>query len=179
MAFWDAETTFKTLIGLALAASAKYLFTKIKPGYIAIKKWLKVAEKVDELHKEAATLKSAQLAMHHINKDPIFLTNPKGEVTFVNAAWLNMTGIGDSRDAIGFGYLRAIPHEDLEYIKRQSDTLQEHPSPFSGKIRFKHIHTGDIYVTDCRSELIFNHEQKHVETIGRLYVIEVIKYKQS
>jgi PAS domain S-box-containing protein len=84
-----------------------------------------------------------------------YLTNDKGEVTYVNAAYLDLTGFEDSRDAHDFGYLDSVPDEDRERILKEHDFTKQHPSRSAGKIRVRQIGTGKLIECRCKITPIY------------------------
>jgi hypothetical protein len=70
------------------------------------------------------------------------------------------------------GYLLAIPEADRIKIEAQGEWLTQHPSPFSGEITFRHIHTGKLIKTYCRTEIVYDYENNFHQTVGRLDIIE-------
>lgn len=56
-----------------------------------------------------------QLASLHMNPNPVFETNHKGEVIFVNTAYKKCFGI-DSRDAIGMGWVNIIDPDTRQEV---------------------------------------------------------------
>lgn len=167
---WDwAIDTFKTLIGAAIIYVANWLREKFKPTLKHLKRINEVSDRVDVMESDLLVMKSRQMALIDVDHRPIFIMNSKNEVVKVNSAWLEMTGMKTEKEALGFGYLQAIPEEDREMIQERSDFFLEHPSPYSGEVRFKNVHTKEIIIAYCRSEF-FNKDQKLYETIGMLHI---------
>lgn len=163
---WAADL-FKTLIGTAAVFSANWIRKKFKPTMKHLKRISEVSDRVDGLETKVMMIEGRQHALMYIDPRPIFVLNSKNEVKSVNPAWLEMTGMQTEKDALGFGYLRAIPEEDRDMMMEQAETFLEHPGAFSGEVKFKNVKTGTIIITYCRSEIVLNKELV-VETIGIL-----------
>lgn len=144
---------------------------RFKPSLKGAKRMYGVIDEVDVLKKEVGVLKDLIQKILYTAPDPIFKVNNKGEVIFVNPAWLQMTGVRTEKDAFGFGFMKAIPEDDRDAMVDQSEMLTKHPSAFEGEIRFQHLVTDDIILTICRSEPVF-YNGEHIETIGRLTIIK-------
>lgn len=170
---WDwAIDTFKGLIVAAITWVVIHLRKQAKPLIKSLKKLSKIIETTEELRNRVAVLESEKQALYDIIKDPLFVLKPNGEVKYANNAYAKEFGFHDPRDAYGFGYMAIIPDEDREKIERQSEQSTEHPSPFEGQIRFKHRQTGAIIITECRTALFFDTDNKLIGTLGRLYIID-------
>lgn len=175
---WDTQTTFTALLIAGLGTCGGYIFKQIAPGYKSWKKFLKKLHRVEDLdlmETRLEILENTFVAWYDILEDPIYKTSPSGEVTYVNAAWLEMTGITDSKNAFGFGYMAAIPDEDFAKIERLHDLHQAHPSSFRGNVRFKNVQTGEIITTRCKAALVYDFKDNLIETIGRIYILKIIK----
>ena len=130
---------------------------------------LKVASK---LHfKESFILRAKQMALVYCAPDPIFISNSQGEVTFVNPAWLNMTGMPTASDAYGYGYIKVVHPINKKSIQDDGELLIKHPSSYENVVIFQHFKTKKAIHTICRSEPIRDEEGNLVETIGRLSII--------
>ena len=144
-----------------------FIAKKIKPVVRLAKRVAVVSDRVDELENKVEIVEKRQFALIYVDTRPIFIMNKKNEVTHVNTAWLEMTEMQSEREALGFGYLQAIPEEDKEMMMDRSEIFLEHPSAFSGNVRFKKVKTGKIITVHCRSELINQNEMLY-ETVGIL-----------
>lgn len=167
---WDYSDTFKGLIAGAIGWIATKAVKKLNPAYKALLKFLRVAKKADEIHITTNVLKSSLVALYHVDKDPIFLLNKNGELTYCNPAWVELTGM-EQNDAKGYGYSRAIHPDDRDRMDKERTDIINHPAPFFGTVKFKHMKTGEMIVVICRTELIYNGTEL-VETLGRLYIIK-------
>lgn len=168
---WEwKEDTFKGLIAIILGWGGAYLGKKTKLIYSHFRDLMQVNSKVTELETEFSILQDRQRGLMRTDPIPIYITNEKGEVTFVNAAWMEMTGFRDSEDVKGYGFMRCIPDEDVAKTKERGEMLRDHPSTFFGEVRFKNVQTGNLIITNCMRELVFNDKGCLVETIGRIYI---------
>lgn len=165
------EDLLKLGIAGICAWVGNYIRKNAVPFYKQVIILAKLAARVEIMERRIYIAESKQMVILYTSTDPSFITNTKGEVVFVNPAWLDMTGISTANDAYGFGYMQAIPIEDREALREQSEILVDHPGPFSGAVRFKNVRSGDIIDTLCRSEIV-RFEGIPVETVGRLYVIK-------
>lgn len=167
---WDWSDTFKGLIATVVGFVGSRSVKKMKPSYRQFIKFLAVAKKTDEIHVTTTVLKASLLALYNVDKDPIFILNPKGELTYCNPAWVELTGM-EANEAKGFGYSRAIHPDDKERMAKERDDIINHPAPFFGRVKFKHMETGETIVVICRTELIYNGTEL-IETLGRLYILK-------
>lgn len=136
-------------------------------------------KRLEELNTLIYIANAEHMALAYCAPDAIFITNEKAEVIFVNPAWLLMTGIPTTKDAYGFGYLRVIHKECMEFVKENTKSLVEHPGSFDNYIIFQHYHTKAKITTLCRSEPIFDDKGVLRKTIGRVTVISVEEYKKA
>lgn len=143
----------------------KFVSKKINPFIKQFKRVAEVSGRVDEIERELDIVTQRQFALIYVDTRPIFILNKKGEVSHVNAAWLEMTEMQNERDALGFGYMQAIPEEDRDDMMGKSEMFTQHPGSFAGEIRFKKVKSKQIITTYCRSEVIKNDETLY-ETIG-------------
>jgi len=147
----------------------KFVSKKLTPFIKQFKRVAVVSGRVDKIEKELDIVTKRQFALIYVDTRPIFILNKKGEVIHVNAAWLEMTEMQNERDALGFGYMQAIPDADKEMMMDRSEMFLEHPGSFSGEVRFQKIRSKQIITTYCRSEVIKNNETLY-ETIGILSI---------
>lgn len=169
---WDwVIDTAKGLIALIIAWAANYLRKQAKPIVLAVKKIGNIVKIVNTLESKQAILASEQLAFYHISKNPIYIIDNTGGVTYVNPAWVAMAGFRDDRDAHGYGYMRAVHPEDRDEIERQRALLEKKQSSFQGRVRFKNLQTTKTIIADCISELVYNDKGEVIKTIGTLYII--------
>lgn len=147
----------------------KFVSKKLNPFIKEIKRVAGASDRVDKLESELDIVTKRQFALIYIDTRPIFIINKKGEVSHVNAAWLEMTEMQSERDALGFGYMQAIPEEDKEMMIDRSEMFLDHPGSFSGEVRFQKVRSRQIITTYCRSEIIKDNETLY-ETIGILSI---------
>lgn len=161
------ETAFVGVLGLI----GLWLVKKSKPLYNMAKRVYGLMQELDILKKDVGIVKDRQLKVLYTSSHPVFIVNPKGEVIFVNPAWLEMTGIRTEKDAFGFGFLKVIPEKNREAMIEQNELLSKHPSAFEGEVEFQNLITDEIILTICRSEPVF-YNGEHIETIGILTIIK-------
>lgn len=165
---WDWKIdSFKILMAGLIGWGGKEVAKRFLPVVNVVKR----VYKIEELEQESAITKSKLMAILHISTDPMFISNPKGELIYVNPSWSEMTGI-DSNDAHGLWFSVAVhPDSEIE-MKKRGDMSVLHTSPYFGLISYKHADTGKIIKTYCRSELVHDKEDKHIETVARLSIIK-------
>jgi PAS domain S-box-containing protein len=160
---WDwVIDTAKGLIAVGIAWLANYLRKQAHPMLQALKKLGNIVKIINTIEEKQSIISSEQLAFYHISKNPIFIIDNVGAITYVNPAWVEMAGFRDDRDAHGYRYLLAVHPEDRVEVERQK-ILQ-------GRVRFKNLQSGKIIITECMSELVYNNKGEVVKTIGILYV---------
>jgi PAS domain S-box-containing protein len=168
---WDwVIDSAKGVIAVLIAWSAGYLRKQAKPMIEALKKIGNIVKIVNQFDTKQAITASELLAFYHIQKNPIYIIDERGAITYVNPAWVNMAGFRDDREAYGLGYLRAVHPDDREELERQRAMLEKVQSSFQGMVRFKNLQTGAIIYADCSSELVYDDKGKVVKTIGILHI---------
>lgn len=160
---WDwAVDTFKGLIAIAVAWLANYLRKQAKPSLLAVRKMSNIVKIIQDIEKQQAINASKFSALIHISRQPVYIIDTTGAVTYVNQAWVDLTGFKDDKDAYGFGYLRAVHSDDRKEIER-------HSSSFNGLVRFRNLKTDQVIICDCVSETFCDDKGKVAGTIGTLY----------
>lgn len=134
------------------------------------------SKKIADLENDIYIANAKQMALVYCAPDAVFVNNNKGEVIFVNPAWLDLTGMPTAKDAYVYGYMRVIHKENIDWVKENNKSLAEHPSSFDNYIIFQHYKTRAKITTLCRSEPIFDNKGVVQETIGRLTVISIEDY---
>jgi len=164
-------------MAILATAIANYARKKAIPFFKFVKKCIGIIEKLEKLENKNAISESNFRAFMNILKTPIFITNLKGEVTYVNRAWLRFTGLQFS-DSMGFSYLSVIPlavstdDKYQEKIEKLINRLILHPSSWEGEIIFQPKGTAELIKTICRTELIYDENKEQVETIWSLDIIK-------
>ena len=174
---WKREWNEKIFVGVITFLGGIFV-KKARPTWNQLKRLANSSDDIDRIRREILELKkNNELTNERLEKlmytseNPIFITNNEGEVISVNLAYLEMTGIRTYKDALGIGYMQAIPHSNRDYMKEQMELFAEHPSSFIDQLVFQHISNGNIIVTKCRSEpILFDDEL--FETIWRLTIIK-------
>lgn len=178
---WKAEiyTAGKWLGAFVVTWGFNQVRKKWKPFYANLKKFIRQTERVDALEiitKKNATeievINNTILGIFDLENYPIFINDNDGELVFVNSQWLKTLGFSDPNDALGSGFMIAIPELDRDRIESQARRLQKNPSPFRGVVNFIHTQTGAPIKMFCRTEVIFDYSNNYIKTIGRLDVIE-------
>jgi len=167
---WKEKGTETVFVGI-IAFLGSIFVKKFRPAWKEIKRIAALADTVDELKKEAAISKAREIAIFDTETDPIFILNEKGEVKYVNTAWLQMTGMRTQTDAYGMGYMRVIPEKDRERISEQNEMLNKHPSSSEDSMVFEHFVTKEHILTIYRSQPVF-YNGTLVETVGRIKIID-------
>lgn len=131
-----------------------------------------IKDKINKIAYDLELMNVRYDATLYIDSNPIFINDKLGNVIFVNAAWLEMTGFNNPKDAMGFGWMKALPEEEAERLQIINETLTKHPSSFMGEIIFKNIKTQEIIKTNCRTTLIRDSKDNIVSTIGTLEILK-------
>lgn len=154
------------LITTAILFIFGYMRKKAVPVHTAFKRILSVPDRVDAVEKNVEHIKKRQLALIDLDPNPILIMNGEGEVTRVNSAFLEMTEMGSDKEALGFGYLQAIPEKERDNVRERMELFVEHPSQsFSGEMKFWKIKTKTEVLAYFRSESI-NKDEKLYEIIS-------------
>lgn len=86
-----------------------------------------VARDITERKKAERLLIESEARFQTLSKNghaAIFLTDLKGNLTYVNEKWYEFTGMSEE-DALGLGYLNALYSEDKEYVIREWQSVLE------------------------------------------------------
>lgn len=167
---WDwAIDTFKGLIAIVVAWFANYLRKESKPILRAIKKLANIVKILERMESLQAIHDSKFKGYIHVSRHPIYEIDTIGAITYVNQAWVDLTGFKDDKDAYGFGYMRAVHPEDRDEIEKQRQMIEKHNSSFNGIVRFKNLKTDQIIICDCVSQPFTDDKGKIIGTIGILY----------
>lgn len=168
---WDwAVDTFKALLAAAAMWIANWLRKNAIPYMKELQRYKTLLDRVERLEIELSIEKSKGMAGLYVDPAPVFITNMKGEVIFVNPAWLEMTGLPSEKDAIGFGFMKVIPQEDREALEYQAELLMQHPGTWVGTVRFKHWKSKQIINTTCVTEVVHDRDGRFIETVGKLKI---------
>lgn len=162
-----AMKIFEALIIAALLFIGEWLRKKFKPTVKAIKRMSEVSDRVDDLEEKVIMLNGRQHSLIYIDPQPIFIFNEKAEVKSVNPAFLEMTGFTNEKEALGVGFLKAIPKENRQETLSQIDDFVKHGGTFASEIILQNIDTKEIIKTYCRIESIKNKEVI-IEAVGTL-----------
>jgi len=129
--------------------------------------------------KDIATLRqriSEYDAFIEIHRTPIYYTDEIGQVTYVNTAYVELTGFTNAEDAHGLGYMRAVSDSDEKDIVKLNENYHKKPSNLSGTVTMVNIINGTEYFCRYRNHVIRNKETgKFIKGIGILEVLSVNK----
>lgn len=82
----------------------------------------------------------------------IFQTAPNGACLFVNQQWCAFAGMAPE-EALGYGWIRAIHPDDLEYVRASWSAAVSQGQPFKGEYRFVHPDRSVIWLFGTASPL--------------------------
>lgn len=168
---WDWSDTFKGFVATILGAIATLSYKKLKPTYNSVRRFLALTNRTEKIALELSILQSERLALFHTDQYPIVVKNAKMELVYCNPAFLDLTGLDNMEDALGFGFIESIHPDDRERTDRLRQNQISHPSQSYGTTRFKNIQNGNSILTVYRSKLVYNYKGELIGTIKRLYVI--------
>ncbi len=94
----------------------------------------------------------------------IFRTDPAGGCTYVNEAWLRLSGLTPA-SALGAGWVQAIHPDDREHVATQWGTAVAVESVFRMEFRFAHA-DGVVRWVEAISQPEFDDQQRLVGYIG-------------
>ena len=173
-----ASGVIPMLVGALIIWGARVFIKRLKPTISALRKIVNISDTAQKIDKELQQAISKGHENHNfiigvmkISKTPMFLNDENGELIDVNNSWLKLVGCSDVSDVLDKGYLQVIHEDDLEDIEILAERLKSHPSPYSVKVRFRNMQTGNIINTECRSEPIFKDNGELAYTIGRLDIL--------
>ena len=167
-----AKTGILALSGVVINHYRKpfYLWAKGQVGLNEEYKKLKL--RVDKLEAEIYIVRSEQMADIHTSIQPTFKVNAKGELEYVNPAWVNLMEYSDPENAYGLRFMDVIHPDDYERVKAIHRDTVAHPSGFNDSIKFRTKKTKKTIDTTCICELIHDKDNALVGIIGRLHVVE-------
>lgn len=170
---------FKGAIVFVLGYIGKESIKKVKPSFIYFRELFKGSEKILAVQNQIVLntedvyiLKGMITSYMRLEKNPMFITDAKGDLESVNDSWLEVMGFRDSDDALGKGYLQAIPtNEEVLRVEGISERLIKHPSPYSVKVDFINVTTRKRFSALCKSDPVYTKERKLFLTVGILYIL--------
>jgi len=165
------EKGIETIFGGVILFLGSFFVKRARPFWKELKRMSLLTDKVDALAKQADIAEKRLRAVLYTSSEPSFICNEKGEIIFVNPAWLRMTGMRTEKDAFGFGYLAVIPDEDIEMMVRENERFLKHPFSFEDEVRYLHFVTKKIIITRVRSEPVM-YGGILFETIGTITEIK-------
>lgn len=131
----------------------------------------RLKDAVGDILKAQSIYTSERISTLYIDDSPIYKTDCFANVTFVNAAWLDMVGCTNANEMMGKGYYRAIPKNQLEDIIHEQENIKGGPLPYFGKFIFQHLVTKQLIETTVRSQVI----NDNVGPVGVIGTITNIK----
>ena len=148
-----------------LEVEVKTIKAKILPnGGSSLDDKLNVIINTQELMREK------QKALMYSDLTPMFTLDANENLTFVNAAWLKLTGFNNPEDAYGIGWLRAIPEDERKKLMDIREQQRQSPFAFYDTVIFKNIMTGELVKTTCKTTLVKDAKGQVIEKIGSLQV---------
>ena len=165
------EKGIETIFGGVILFLGSFFVKRARPFWKELKRMSLLTDKVDALTKQAEIQDMRLRAVLYTRKEPVFICNDRGEVTFVNPPFLELTGLRTEKDAFGFGYLAVIPDEDIEMMVRENERFLKHPFSFEDEVRYLHFVTKKIIITRVRSEPVM-YGGILFETIGTITEIK-------
>lgn len=168
---WDWSDTFKGLVATVIGAIATLSYKKLKPTYNAVRRFLALTNRTEKLALDLSILQSERIALFHTDQNPIVIKNTKMELVYCNPAFLDLTGMDNMEDALGFGFTEAVHPDDKDRTDKLWATQVLHPSQTYGTVKFRNIQNGTSILTAFRSKLVFNYKGELIETFVRFYII--------
>lgn len=170
---WNAEI-WKELIAVSIGGCVVYFKKDILPFFKKLYgKTLR--NRIEDLVLRMDISENLFYALLEIDDRAIFLSDEKMEVTYVNQAWLDLTGMPSVESAKGSGYMAVIPKADKELMEKMNESHKKHQATrFDGNIRFQKYKTNTIMEYYCKSLPITDYKNNVKKTIGRIYIIENI-----
>lgn len=170
MAFEWKDDLWKPALAAVLGWVSTKAGKKIVPFAKEVWKLKDVNKELAELKKQIYLHKEEMSALLHIMKMPMFVNNEKMELVWVNAAWLEMTGFRDPEDALGFGYLRAVPERYHSQYEAISEQMKRHPFNFTGTVVMRNVETKQEITCFCRTKDISDENGNLVKVLGILII---------
>ena len=141
-----------------------------------------IDERQQEIKKTGELVKGRQTAIYYLNPSPMFITNKKGNLEYVNKAWKDLFSINEDEEVFGLGWLnKIIPEDQIKMAEETHIRMMKNPSPYSGEMVFKNAKDSNIMIkahVESKVNKCYNEETKEnevVEIIGYLSKIEIFK----
>jgi PAS domain-containing protein len=167
-----AKTGILALSGVMINHYRKPFYVWVK-GHIGLnEECKKIKLRLDKIEAEIYIIRSEQMADIHTSMQPTFKVNTKGELEYVNPAWVNLMEYNDPENAYGLRFMDVIHPEDYERVKAIHRDTVDHPSGFNDTIKFRTKKTKRTVNTICVCELIHDKDNALVAIIGRLHVVD-------
>lgn len=132
------------------------------------------SNKFDRLESRVDVRENTIKALLDLDDMATFILDNKGDLIYVNEAWLEITGLPNAEAAYGFGYMSVIPDEDKANVILDHENQLKHPSTrYRDTIRFQKYKTKIITEYFCKSIPIFDYKNVLHNIIGRVYIIKI------
>ena len=135
----------------------------------------RIEGKVNVFSERQITMFNRQKSLINIQKDPMFITDCKGMLVYVNPAWLNFFGVDNEETVYQMGWVQLIPPENRKDVIDAHWLMIKNPSPVSMEITILHAKTKKPLTVFCRTDVYLNEKKELIEIIGYLD----INYKQN
>lgn len=168
---WKEEAA-KVTIGGLIAFVGAYFFKLAKRSITPLRKIIKNAQEIDKLILAVEENERVIDAIIEIHRSPIYFTDADGGITYVNTAWIELTGFTNAEDAHGMGYMRAVSDEDEAEIMAINQNYYKHPTDLEGIVVFVNLRSKIRIPCKYRSRVVRNDEGKFIKGIG---ILEIIK----
>jgi len=170
---WQEELKKVGIVGIS--GFFGHIFLKYgKKSIHPIRKIFRNAEKVDKIISDSHYLLELTKAILHTSPCPVYMMDTEtGNLEYVNPKWCELTGFRDPDDAYGNGWLRSIPDEGLDSIRKVNDDFTRHPSNSEGEIIMVHIYSKEKFKAKFRNEILFDEHKKPFKSLGIL--TEIVK----
>ncbi len=134
---------------------------------------------IDQLTINVSTLKAQAELLLETAEPPIFMSDISGQMTFVNTAWTNVTGV-PADDALGTGWTQAIHDDERIRVYAEWSQSVKDQRPFFLEFRIVNEIARKIYHVRARTSGITDINKKYkgklVAYIGQLKILRVEEY---
>jgi PAS domain-containing protein len=168
---WKDKGTETILAGVIAFIGS--VFLKIaKKNFVPIKTNFKNIGEIGKIKTDSHYNNELIKAFMQLSPNPMYLMDLQGSMETVNTAWCEKTEFRDPEDATGNGWLRAIPDEELEKMKRKNEAFMEHPSNVEGTQIMMGIYSNIPFKAHFKTVLLKDENEKPYKVLG---ILEIIK----
>lgn len=168
---WQEELKKVGIVGIS--GFLGHIFLKYgKKSIHPIKKIFRNADKVDKVITDSHYNHELIKAIMQLLPSPIYLMDLQGSMECANKAWCDVTEFRDPEDAHGNGWLRAIPDEELDRMRKRNDDFVKHPSNIEGTQMMMGIYSKKPFKVHFKTVLLDDENQKPFKVLG---ILEIIK----